>query len=89
MELAIVADGGEGFLFDRSGAELDAAQNARVEDVDTGIDAVAHELNWLLDETVDAARVVRGVDNDTVLAGLFDLGHHNGALVTVLLVEGG
>lgn len=54
MQEAVLADGGEGFLLNRSGAQLDTVQHRGVQNVDTGIDTVAHELNGLLDEAVDA-----------------------------------
>ena len=87
VELAVADHGGEGLLLDRGGPELDALQHRRVEDVDTGVDAVADELDGLLDEAVDARGVVRPVHDDTVLGRFLDLGHHNGALVAVGLVE--
>ena len=87
VQLAVVADGGEGLLFDGGGAQLDAVQHTGVQDVDAGVDAVADELDGLLDEAVDARGVVGLVDDDTVLGGLVDLGDDDGALVAVVLVE--
>lgn len=87
VQLAVLDDSGEGLLLDGGGAQLDTVQHAGVQDVDTGVDTVADELNRLLDEAVDARGVVGLVDNDTVLGGLVDLGDHNGTLVAVVLVE--
>lgn len=66
---------------------LDAAENGGVEDIKTGVDAVADELDGLLDEPIDARGVVRFVDNDTVLGGFLDLGHNDSSLIAVCLVE--
>ena len=87
VELAVLADGGEGLLLDGGRAELDALEDTGVEDVDTSVDAVANEFDGLLDEAVDAGGVVGLVDNDTVLGGLLDLGDDDGTLLAVLLVE--
>jgi len=87
VEQAVLDNRGESLLLDGCGAELDALENTGVQDVDTGVDTVADELDGLLNETVDARGVVGLVDNDTVLGGLFDLGDDNGAFVAVLLVE--
>lgn len=87
VQLAVLAYGREGLLFNGGWAKLDALENAGVEDVDAGVDAVADELDWLLDEAVDAGRVVWLVNYDTVLGGFLDLGDDNGTLVTVGLVE--
>jgi hypothetical protein len=87
VQEAVLDDGREGFLLDGGGAELDALEHAGVEDVDAGVDAVADELDGLLDEAVDHGRVAGLMHNDTVLGRLLDLGHDNGALAAVLLVE--
>ena len=87
VQTAVLADSGEGLLLDRSGAELDAVQNAGVEDVDTGVDTVADELDGLLDETVDSRGVAGLVHNDTVLGRLLHLCDNDGAFFAVLLVE--
>ena len=87
MQLVRFDDGGEGFLLDGGGAELDALQHGRVEDVDARIDAVANELDGLLDEAVDAGGVVGLVHDDTVFAGFFDFGDDDGSLFAVRLVE--
>lgn len=87
VQLAVLAYGREGLLFNGGWAKLDALENAGVEDVDAGVDAVADELDWLLDEAVDAGGVVWLVNYDTVLGGFLDLGDDNGALVAVSLVE--
>ena len=68
-------------------AELDALEHARVHDVDTRVDAVADELDGLLDESVDLGGVAGLVDHDTVFGGLFDLGDDDGAFIAMLLVE--
>ena len=67
--------------------KLDALENRGVEDVDTGINTVAYELDGFLDETVDARGVVWLVYNDTELRRLFDLCDDNGTLVAVAAVE--
>lgn len=87
MQLVVLDHGGEGLLLDRGRAQLNALQNGGVEDVQAGVDAVADVLDGLLDETVDARRVVGLVDNYTVLGGLLDLGDDNGTLIAVVLVE--
>ena len=87
MELTVLDDGGESLLLDRGRAELNALQHTGVQDVDTGVDTVTDELDGLLDETIDAGGVVGLVDHDTVFGGLVDLGHNNGTLITVVLVE--
>lgn len=87
MELAVSDHGRESLLLDGSRAQVDAVQDGRVEDVETGVDTVADELDGLLDESVDARRVGGLVDDDTILGGLFDLGDTDGALVAVGLVE--
>lgn len=88
MKLAVSNHGRESLLLDRSRAQPDAVENRSVQDVKTGIDTVADELDRLLDESVDARRMARLVDNNTVLGGLFDLGDTDCALITVCLVEG-
>jgi hypothetical protein len=87
VELAITADGGECLLFDGGGTQLNALENTGVEDVDTGVNAVTDELDWLLNETINARGVIGLVNNDTVLRRLVDLGNNNGALVAMFLVE--
>ena len=87
MELSVCAYRGEGLLFDRRGAQLDSLEHAWVQDIDTGIDAIAHELDGFLHETVDAGRVVGFVHHDAVFGGFFDFGDDDGALVAVGFVE--
>ena len=87
--MAVLNHGGERFLLDRGRAELNAVEHRCVEDINTGINAVADELDGLLDEAVDAGGVVGLVNNDTVLGRLLHLGHNNSALVAVRLVESG
>jgi hypothetical protein len=84
---AILDNGRERLLFDGCGAELDTVKHAGVEDVDAGIDAVADKLDGLLDEAVNQRRVTGLVYHDTVLGRLLDLGHDDGALAAMLLVE--
>lgn len=87
VQLALADHGGEGLLLDRCGAELDAVKHRCVEDVEAGVDAVADELDRLLNEAVDARGVAGLVDNDTVLGGLLDLGDNDSALIAVRFVE--
>ena len=89
VELALLTDGGEGLLFDGGRAKLNALENTGVQNVDTGVDAVANEFDGFLDEAVDAGGMVGLVDDDTVLGGLVDLGDDDGALFTVAFVEVG
>lgn len=88
MELAVADDGWEGLLLDRGRAQVDAVEDRGVEDVDAGVDAIAHKLDGLLDEAVDSRRVVRFVDDDTVLGRLLYFSYHDGSLVAMGLVEG-
>ena len=87
MQQTVLDDGRESLLLDRGRAELNTLEHAGVQDVNTGVDAVANELDRLLDETVDLGGMARLVHNHTVLGGLLDLGDDNCALVAVLLVE--
>jgi hypothetical protein len=87
VQTAVFADGREGLLLDRGGAELDALQYAGVQNVDTGVDAVSDELDGLLDKAIDSRGVARLVHDDTVLGRLLNLGNDNCALLAVLLVE--
>lgn len=88
VKLTVSNHGRESLLLDRSRAQLNAVENRSVQDIKAGVDAVADELDGLLDESVDARRMAGLVDNDTILGGLFDLGDTDCALVTVCLVEG-
>jgi hypothetical protein len=87
VQQAILDNSRECLLLDGGGAELDALEDAGVEDVDTGVDAVADELDRLLDEAVNHGGVARLVHNDTIFGRLLDLGDNNSALAAVLLVE--
>lgn len=87
MELALLADGGEGLLLDGGWAKLDALEDTGVQNVDTGVDTVANEFDGFLDKAVDARGMVGLVDNYTVLGGLVDLGNNDGTFVTVGPVE--
>lgn len=88
VQLVVLDHGGEGLLLDGSRAELDTVEDGGVEDVHAGVDAVADELDGLLDESVDQRAVAGLVDNDTILGGLLDLGDDDGTLVSVASVEG-
>ena len=87
VQLAVPANGRESLLLDARRPQLDAVQHARVQDIDAGVDAVAHELDGLLHEAVDARRVAFLVHHDAVFRGFFDLGHDDGAFLAVRLVE--
>jgi hypothetical protein len=89
VELAVLADCGESLLLDGCGAELDALEDAGVQDVDTGVDAIAHELDGFLDEAVNATGVIGLVDYDTIFGRFFDFGDDDCALLPVGLVEFG
>ena len=89
VQLPVGAYRWEGLLLDGRGAQVNPLEHRGVQDVDAGVDAVPHELDGLLDEAVDARGVVGLVHDDAVFRGLLDLGHHDGALVAVGLVEGG
>merc|ERR1712054_225469 len=54
VQLAFLDDCWQCLLFDGGRSQLNALQHGGVEDVDTSVDAVAHELHWLLDEAVDS-----------------------------------
>lgn len=87
MQLTLLDHSGESLLLDTGRSQLDAFQDTWVEDIETGVDSVSNELHRLFDESVDARWVVWLVNNDTVLAGLLDLGDDDGTLITVSLVE--
>lgn len=87
VELTVLANGWEGFLFDGGRAQFDAVENTWVQEVDTGVDSVTNKLDRLLDETVDAGWVVGLVNDDTVLGGLIHLGDDDGSLIAMVLVE--
>ena len=67
VELVVLDHGREGLLLNRCWAELNALQNRGVEDVHASVDAIADELNGLLDEAIDARRMVGLVNHYTVL----------------------
>lgn len=89
VELSISTHSWESLLLDGCWAELDAAENGWVENVYTGVNAVSDELDWLLDEAINARLVVWLVNNDTVFRWLLDLGDNDGSLVSMGLVECG
>jgi hypothetical protein len=86
VKLAVLGHGGEDVGLDRRRLDLDAVEDGRVEDVDTGVDAVSDELLGLLNEAVDRRLAGNGED-DTVLGGLVDLGDHQSSLTAVSDVE--
>lgn len=67
MKLAIFANSGESLLLNGSGTELDTVQYRRVENVDTGVNAVSNELDGLFYKAVDARRVIGLMNDDTIL----------------------
>ena len=87
MEQPILADGGEGLLFDGRRAQVNPFEDTGVQKINTGVDSVTDELDWFLDEAVDARGVVWLVDDNTILGGLIHLGHHDSPLITMVLVE--
>lgn len=87
MELSVLTHRGEGFLLNGCRSQINAAQDAGVQNVDTGVDAVAHELDGLLDETIDSRGVSRLVYDDTILGRLLHLGNNDCAFISVVLVE--
>ena len=87
VQLTVLDKRRERLLLDGGGSELNAREHRGVENVDTGIDAVADKLDGLLDEAVYPRGVVGLVHNDTVLGRLLHLGDNNGTLVAVRLVE--
>ena len=66
MQLLVVGELWESLLLDRSGFWLDALEDGRVENIDTGIDTVANELLWLFNEAVDHG-LAWVLHNNTVL----------------------
>lgn len=89
MELTIGANGWEDFRLDGGWAELNTVENGWVENVDTSVDSVSYELDWFLNESVNARGVSWLVDNDTVLAWFFNLGDDDGSLLSMGFVEFG
>lgn len=87
VQLTVGTDGGEDLGLDGCGSELNALEDGGVEDVDSRIDPVSDEFHGLFHEAVDPGWVAWLVDDDSVLAGLFDLGDNYGALLAVRLVE--
>jgi hypothetical protein len=66
VELPVRANGGENFLLNRCGAELDSPKNRWFQDVDTSIDTVAYEFDRFLNEAVDAGGVIGLMNHDAV-----------------------
>lgn len=87
MKLAIFTYGRERFLFDGGRTELNTVKDARVQDVDAGIDAVANKLNRFLHKAVNAGWVIWLMYNDTVFGRFLHLCYHNSSFVSVFLVE--
>lgn len=67
IEQTVLRERRESLLLDGGRTELDAVNDRGVEDVDTGVDAVADKLDGLLNETIDLSDSIGFVDNDTVL----------------------
>src|SRR5690606_32342953 len=87
VELTISANGWEDLGLDGSWAELNTVEDGGVEDIDTSVDSVSNKLDWLLDESVNAAGMAWLVHDDTILAWLFNLCDDNGSLLSMGLVE--
>lgn len=87
VQLSILAHRWESFLLNRCRSELDAVQHTWAKNVDTCVNSVPDEFDWLLDEAVNSRVVVRLVDNDTIFRWLLDLCDNNGTLVTVCFVK--
>ncbi len=87
MKLAVFAHGRERLLLDGGGSQFYAGEHRWVEDVDTGVDTVADELDRFLDEPINPAIVARLVDDDTIFGWLLDFSNDNGALLAMGLVE--
>ena len=77
---------GENFLLDAGRFDFYSVQDGRFEYVQASVDLVGHELLGLLHEFVNLAGVLV-VHYHPVLAWLIHLGHHDGSLPPVLLVE--
>lgn len=72
VELALVGHLGEDLLLDGRRLGLDPLEDGRVEDVDTGVDFVAHKHLWLLHKLGNLS-VLLG-DHHTILRWLFHFG---------------
>jgi hypothetical protein len=79
-------DAREHLLLDGRRLQLDAAEHGRVEQVDAGVDLVAHERLGLLHEPLHLAGALLH-DHHAVLGRLVDLGHHDRGLAAVGPVE--
>lgn len=75
----------ENFALDRSRTILDSINHIKGEDIEARINLVADEDLRLLDKALDLATFLR--DDDSVACRVFHLGHHNGSLFAVALVE--
>ncbi|KAJ1760644.1 hypothetical protein LPJ58_001619 [Coemansia sp. RSA 1591] len=86
VQLAVRCHLREDLLLDRSRPQLDAVQDAGVEHVDAGVDAVADKLHRLLNKAVNL-RGALAHDNHSVLGWLLDLCRQDCALAAVRKVE--
>ena len=86
MKTTALGELGERLLLNGSGAQLNSVDHRRVQNVDTGVDAVADESLRLLNETVNLRRL-RLVHNHTIFARVLDLRGNNSSLAAVSLVE--
>ena len=77
---------GENLLLYAGRFDFYSVQDGGFEDVQAGVDLVGHELLGFLHEIVNLACALV-VHHHPVLAGLVHLGHHDGSLPPVLLVE--
>jgi hypothetical protein len=73
-------------LLDGRGFQLDAVEHRRVEQVDAGVDLVAHEHLGLLHQPLHLPGPFLH-HHHAVLGRLVHLGHHDGGLAAVSLVE--
>jgi len=87
MQLTVFADGGKRLLLDRCRAKLNALEYTRVEDIYASVDAVAHELDWFLDEPINPRWMVGFVHDHTVFGRLLDFRHHDSTLLSVRFME--
>ena len=75
----------EYFTLNRRGLQLNPVNHVHIQQIQTGINMVAHVCLRLLDELLDLP-VFLG-DNDTILGGVLDSGSENSAALAVCLVE--
>ena len=77
---------GENLLLDAGRFDFYSVQDGRFEDVEAGVDLVGDELLGFLHEIVNLACVLV-INHHPVLAGLLHLGHNDGPLSPMILVE--